>query len=246
LLSIRAVEAAAARPPGFDYYRSPVTFARLAKVGLALSMLSLIFAGIAEADQYSLLTDDSLATLSLDEANASDDRVALAYLVSLGALILCAGFFIAWTSRVYKNAAALGAIEQRFGPGWAVGGWFVPVLAWWRPKQIVNDVWRTSDPEAAAVLPRHQWQDVPVPAFITAWWLLWVFSGFVDRLGATFGDEDATLEQLRLSAMAGVVQAGLFVITGLLAVRVVTVLTDRQERRAERLAELPQAARLPG
>jgi hypothetical protein len=31
---------------------------------------------------------------------------------------------------------SFGSISMRFGSGWAVGAWFVPILNWFRPKQI--------------------------------------------------------------------------------------------------------------
>jgi hypothetical protein len=53
--------------------------------------------------------------------------------------------------RAYRNLPALGAESPRFSSGWAVGAWFVPFLNLVRPKQIMDDIWRASDP----ALPAH-------------------------------------------------------------------------------------------
>jgi hypothetical protein len=230
------------RPPRFDEYRPLTTFARLARGWLVISIVTLALAGAAEADQALLLSETDLSSIDLDEAAASDARLAIAYALNLGALVLTAVFFMAWTQRAYKNAAALGVLDQRFGSGWAIGGWFVPVLALWRPKQIVNDIWRTSDPDAPAILPRHRWEDLPVPAFLSAWWVLWLLGNFVDRASANYGGDDATLQELRVGDVLGLGGSLLSIFAALLAIRVVAVTTRRQEARAARVGALPAPA----
>jgi hypothetical protein len=39
---------------------------------------------------------------------------------------------------------------MRWSAGWAIGAWFVPVLSLVRPKAILNDIWRASDPRVSA------------------------------------------------------------------------------------------------
>ena len=54
--------------------------------------------------------------------------------------------FIIWFRRAYQNLVAWGTEGLRFGAGWTVGGWLVPFLNLVRPKQIMNDLWRATDP----------------------------------------------------------------------------------------------------
>ena len=61
-----------------------------------------------------------------------------------GTVFIATGvFFLFWFHRAYRNLPALGG-DRRYGTGWAIGSWFVPFLNAWRPKQIVNDIWRES------------------------------------------------------------------------------------------------------
>ncbi len=48
---------------------------------------------------------------------------------------------------------AVAPTERRYGHGWAIGGWFVPILNFWRPMQVVNDVWRAGGWPRSSVLP---------------------------------------------------------------------------------------------
>ena len=75
--------------------------------------------------------------------------------------------FIMWLYRAYQNVDATDPGRRRYGYGWAISGWFVPILNFWRPKQIVNDIWRAG-------------QNPGDPGFLLiAWWLLWIANGFV-------------------------------------------------------------------
>ncbi|MFJ9766342.1 DUF4328 domain-containing protein [Streptomyces erythrochromogenes] len=57
------------------------------------------------------------------------------------ALLACAAVFITWFHRVRKQAGALAPTAFRRGPGWAIGGWFVPVACFWLPYRIASEVW---------------------------------------------------------------------------------------------------------
>ena len=111
--------------------------------------------------------------------------VSIAYSGQLLLLCVTLGFFIAWLHRVYKNVRGLGADELRYDGGWAIGGWFVPILAWWRPKEIVNDTWRASDPALGVHARRYDWEGAPVPGVFLAWWLAYNFWG--SRTGSRSG-----------------------------------------------------------
>ena len=58
--------------------------------------------------------------------------------------------FIVWFRDAYKNVGRLGVAGLRWSSGWAVGAWLVPFLNLRRPKEMLNDMWRGSNPS----LPR--------------------------------------------------------------------------------------------
>lgn len=76
------------------------------------------------------------------------------------------GFFVAmvmflvWFYRARVNAEGHGW-PQRRSPGWAIVAWFVPVVNFWFPFQIMVDIWRAGLPEQArtniAILPGIWW-----------------------------------------------------------------------------------------
>ena len=120
-----------------------------------------------------------------------------------------------------------------------------------RPKQLLNDIWRASDPE----LPDQSdsWRRRPVAELLGWWWLAFLASVLVRSITteAVHAAADVMLlgllpEQLdRFQASAGmqVLADLLTVLTGLLALRVVRRTTARQDDRAARLAGTGALAR---
>jgi serine/threonine protein kinase len=163
--------------------------------------------------------------------------------------LVTAYLFLGWVRRAYDNLVAFGGRELRFAPVWATAGWFVPVLGLFRPKQIVDDLWRASDPAlplrdqlegAGGSAPR--WWERPVPPLLTWWWYAFLASvlaraswfatvrAFASLL--TLGLSSVLLEDLRPSAGVAAAADLLTVVAALLAIAVVNDVTARQEARA--------------
>src|SRR3954447_3617244 len=63
------------------------------------------------------------------------DNASTALTVSVVVQLVASLAFLPWFHRSYRNVARVGA-HVRYGTGWAIGAWFVPILSLWRPKQI--------------------------------------------------------------------------------------------------------------
>jgi serine/threonine protein kinase len=192
------------------------------------------------------------AALVLFGDQASGDLYLWIGAVQAGWFLVTAGLWMAWFRRAYLNLPALGARRLRFRPWWAVGAWLLPVFSLFRPKQVLNDIWRASDPE----LPPDQaatWRGRPVAELLGWWWLAFVASILVRSIttSAVHAAADFMLlgllpEQFdRFQASAGmqVVADLLTVLCGLLALRVVRRTTARQGERAARLTATGALAR---
>jgi hypothetical protein len=230
------------RPAGFADYRDVSWRARLARGWLIITIGLTVVTGALEIGHLNLLGDAtsenaSFATLQrIDESNVT---LATLYLLGVGAFFFTAIFFISWTYRAYRNGPALGAQSPRFGAGWAIGGWFVPILWLWRPKQIVDDIWRMSDPADPPFVRSVDWRNRSVPFLISAWWGVFIVSAFVDR----FSDrgDPSTIEGDRMMTSWSLVGSGLSIIGAALAIWVVSTCTSRQRERAAAIEALPEA-----
>jgi len=149
------------------------------------------------------------------------------------ALFLVTGvLFLVWLRRGYRNLIAMRTPGLRHKPGWAVGAWFVPIMNFGRPIEIVNDTWRASDPELPA--GDASWYLLRPPWWHAWWWACFVgyaLSGWVAGRfsGATPAGFRTIFALILLSEVLSLPAA-------LLCMRVVSDVTRRQRQRAVRFA----------
>jgi serine/threonine protein kinase len=235
----------AAAPAALEGYLPLRRPARRVRLGLWISiLLALTSAAVNFAD--------TRAALVLFGDQASGDLYLWVGAVQAAWFLTTAALWLAWFRRAYRNLPALGARRLRFRPWWAVGAWLLPVFSLFRPKQVLNDIWRASDPDLAPD-QAATWRGRPVAELLGWWWLAFVASVLVRSIttAAVHAAADFMLlgllpEQLdRFQASAGMQVAAdlLTVVCGLLALRVVRRTTTRQGERAAQLAAAGALAR---
>jgi hypothetical protein len=96
-------------------------------------------------------------------ANANDMR----QLVITGFLVLAVLTYMiilfVWVYATHSNLPSLGATNLDFTPGWAVGWFFVPIMNFVKPYQVVSEIWHKSQPNP--LLGRE-----PTSAALLGWW----------------------------------------------------------------------------
>ncbi len=205
-----------------DDYESPAGRSRKARwlIGLtiAVNAVSVLLLGA----QRSLL-DRGPGNISPAEWNRSDARIGAAGLVELLLFVVAVVLFLRWLHRCYRNLVELDTENMRFTPGWAVGYWFIPILNLWRPKQILDDLWRGTD--ARADTGAGAWRSLPSTGLVATWWALDILAGVTSYAASrwptsTFADlqhrNSALIVGHLLQIAAG---ACLFVLVGLLTAR---------------------------
>jgi hypothetical protein len=80
--------------------------------------------------------------------------------------------FIVWLYKAYRSGESRGAEGRRWGPGWAIGGWFIPLANLVIPKMVVNEIDRMSNPDAGEPPIDDRWKRLPRMRSSDAWWLL--------------------------------------------------------------------------
>jgi Domain of unknown function (DUF4328)/Protein of unknown function (DUF2510) len=222
-------------------YRSLRWPARLLQELLALFVLVTLANLVSEWLQLGLLTRllHDPASVFPEEAASADGRQALLDVLQLSVYGATAVAFLVWFHRAYSNLPALGMAPLEVGAGWAIGGWFVPILGFVRPKEIMNDIWRGSDPDKPSRLDGF-WRIGPVPALVHLWWALFLLSWLLDRVVLTvmrIGPD--TVESLRTGSMVSLAVDGVDVVLGVVALELVRRTTRRQQARAARLTVAP-------
>lgn len=189
-----------------------------------------------------VLGGESVPSRQADDILAWQGRIEFLHdVVFVVALLL----FLSWFYRAYSNLPHLGVRRLRFATPWAIVAWFVPVMNFFRPKQLANDIWRASDPEGPPSQP-EPWRRKAIPVYHHVWWVTFVASriidwgpveGFVASTAAEFLDvAQSEAAQFQISAVIAGLEKVLGVTAAVLAVSVVRATTARQEARMNRLA----------
>jgi len=131
--------------------------------------------------------------------------------------------FLIWIHRAHRNLPTLGARNLKYSSKWAVWGFFVPILFFFRPFQVVREIWKASNPQ---ITEEFTWHRQPTPALIKWWWALYLFvmmsgSGFT-MSGGTISVEPS----LPVKIVAAV-----------LTILVVRKIDQGQEEKSKRLSE---------
>jgi len=213
-------------------YRSPVAFARLARIfGITAAVASAISAAYLRSATGVIrqLRVDPLSVFQADLLRLSNNIERISYFI-VGTVFVTTILLVLWLRRMYRNLASLGKLGTRFRRGWAVWGWFVPVLNLFRPKQMINEVWYAGDLELPAryryIAPRER-----VPGVLNVWWGFWIGAGllgFIQRVqfrDLTLGRFEGLLNVEFAAAVVVAVQM-------VLLDRVLVRITERQQARA--------------
>jgi hypothetical protein len=214
----------------------PLTWpTRLALAGLGATLVLDVVAVVSDVSYHRLI--QRLVTggdVSLAEAQAADDRQFTIGDVQLALLALTALAFVLWFYRAYENLRPLGIEHLRWGSGWAIGSWFVPLLNLVRPKSIANDIWRGSDPDR----PELDRPSGHVPWWHHLWWGLFIVDVIFARVAYQTFDQAPTLNERADDASLLIASDSLGIAAAAAAIVVVFATTRRQRRRAASLRAL--------
>ncbi|HKC28261.1 MAG TPA: DUF4328 domain-containing protein [Jatrophihabitans sp.] len=190
-----------------------------------LAALGLLIPVLHEQDLVNRVRSGS-GTVSLHEAQQADNTLnALSGAVTL--LFLATGIiWVIWFYRARRNVEAWGRpFFQRHGRGWAIGGWFCPLVNLWFPYMIAKDI--LDDTERADPYRPGERRSRPM---LLVWWLSYLalsVMGFVERAA----QHPHTLDQLSTYTHVVIAAVVIRIVAGCLAFGVVRQITNAQSTR---------------
>ncbi|OLO35444.1 hypothetical protein PZ61_0212825 [Streptomyces sp. MNU77] len=219
--------------------RSPVGLSRavIALLGCVIaSDLFVIGAGLHLRGLWEGLAADESLNIYIDPGLRAQELYDRAGSAQTAAFLATAVLFIIWFHRTRRNAEVFESGVQRMGPGWAVGGWFVPIANFWFPYRVASGIWEAS----VRLHPDGGWRTVP-KTVLNLWWGGWVVSVLASRIAV--GQWNRAREPEQISDVAALVAAAdaLDLVAAVLAIVYVRTVTRMQVERAEAL----QAATVP-
>lgn len=151
------------------------------QVALLLSLAAATFTLYVDLQILGFVDDVRFRPDTVVEADgARIDRLVLLTGVEVVALLITGVLFVAWLYSAH-HSSRMDRSVLKHGSGWAIGGWFVPVLGLWRPFQMVTDVRRGATGDSTVDVPRTQgW-----------WWGTWTLSYVLVQVVSFFYAEAA-------------------------------------------------------
>jgi hypothetical protein len=159
--------------------------ARAVTILLWISVAVLTVFSISGIIQYWILVKMKNGTMEISStwgaaSDSLDSLIALFYIVcGLGTLI---AFFV-WFYRAHRNLRYANVPGIRHASGWTIGGFFVPILNFFRPYQMMDETWRGS----AVMAGTHTHEKFllkPANAKIILWWLFAILAGITSFIGS--------------------------------------------------------------
>lgn len=152
---------------------------RVTKWLVRLTAASIILEIVLIADTaYVALTGESLRLLE-STARLSDNLTSILFTV-IGIITL---FWYYWASKNIHSFGAKGVTSPIMATIW----WIVPIIFFWKPYDVTQEMWKVSNPEIK-LIEGTEWKKVPDSHIITIWWILGLavlFSALI--LGLGFG-----------------------------------------------------------
>ncbi len=188
--------------------------------------------------QYRLLQSvASGESVSMETANANDLREQIIAILYVIVYIISAVTFIQWFRRAYFNLhQKVNHLKQP--EGWAAGSWFVPILCWFKPYQIMKELY-----EETKELLKNKGLNISTNLTSSAlgwWWTLFLINSFLGQFIFRYSMKAETIDELTTSTIAGMIGNIVGIPLALITVKVIKdysdieyLLNDRVENEAE-------------
>jgi hypothetical protein len=169
-----------------------------------------------------------------EEANLNDLREQAIAVVSIAMGIVTGILFLKYLGRLNHNARAMGADDLSASPGWTIGYFFVPILNLFKPYQILQEIWKASDPE-----PGDLRQGTPLLGW---WWGIRLLDIVANQVAFRLsmqppGEGPAVIETLLTITWISLGAQILDAVLNLLSLFVIRRFQQRQEERYEKIGE---------
>ncbi len=227
-------------------FQSAHSRSKWATIFLKLCMVLTVASAVSNWFQVQLLSRVANGeVVTYMEESANDDRqLMLAGFYSL-IFIITGILVLKWIHRSYSNLPALGAIDIRFTPKWAVGWFFFPILSLFRPFQAVAEIWKASYPEVDSPTGT-EWKANPVSPLLGFWWAAWLAGNFLGAIASsmtTLNDLDVSITLTWLVLVSDIIN----IVAAALLIIIIRTITSWQQEKIDRLTlyEAPTVAIVP-
>lgn len=204
---------------------------------ISLLLLSIILDMVAMTSDYfqARLLVQVKAGMDISESTiaANDNRQQVIGTLRWFIYVASALFFLIWIYRAYSNLKPLGAKNLKYSKWWAIGCFFIPVVNFFRPYQVVNELWKASNPR----IENYDSISSPsrAPLLIKFWWAFWLVYNLIALMATRISSEAETVDDLIEMSWVNLVSDLLSATAALLATLVISRIDRRQDEKYRKL-----------
>lgn len=161
-------------------YRSNSYLVKTLTLGFLLNALLVLVRSFFQINQIVSRTGRETELVRFTSNTPWPLAYVLTGILEITSLIVLVVLFCAWLYRASCNSRALGIQDMRFSPFWAITWFFVPVANYFRPFQVISEIWKASNPTT-----QNNWKEKTTPLLIKVWWGTWLIS--ITNVGVNCG-----------------------------------------------------------
>lgn len=232
-------------PPGAVAYQTgPWGATPLRRVGGLAKALTILLAIAALGQLVTMLfvpgqidNAEDLVAGRIDEDTYLEEQLGFSAvsLVTGAVTLAIVVLSMVWLHRVASNHRDLRRATT-WGPGWAIGGWFLPPLLYVIPTLMLREHWKAAEPTSPP--GDESWRRSPEPVLVWVWFALYsllpivlLFSGSGLFFGTGFGGDAEDLAENILDSESSLWLSAISTFLAAIAwALVVRGLTDRHTR----------------
>ena len=159
--------------------------------------------------------------------------------VAILATVVSGVLFLVWFNQAYKAGKSRGATGRKWGSGWTIGGWFIPIGNLVIPKLVMNETDRMLNPSIGLPPTHDRWRSCPRLLVSDVWWLLMISGVLLGWASAAvmpdFVEDSSYGTYLGVSALQSGVTAAAAVLAGVM----VLIIGRRGRQPLNQISEAP-------
>ncbi|WP_299895252.1 DUF4328 domain-containing protein [uncultured Aquimarina sp.] len=165
------------------------------------------------------------------EATSNDLRQGILGIIQTGIYITSIVLFLNWFRRAYGNLHRLGITYLKHKESMAVWTWFIPIISFFRPVQIMSEIWTETQEKIKKFDASYIKKNGGL--IIGLWWTLFILSNFIGRYVLKTAFKQDTIEQLIEGTQAILLSDAMQIPEALLVILIVVKLSKMEAKLAK-------------
>ena len=166
-----------------------------------------------------------------EDFQGSQDRSRLLWLLTVFLVVFVAFPYLSLLHRASRNLLPLKSQGQKHTPEWGVLHHFIPIMNFFRPGQVMMELYRGSDPDVPTEDETAWKKQGKVRAIVFLWWILWVAGWIFNPITVPRFVNAQSLEELISANDLLILSDVLLIVLGIVALLMLRQLHYWQEMR---------------